>query len=1372
MKFAQIYKSTFLACLLIALGCTPKVEPPSFQTPPMEVNFQGCREANLAFNHLNPQDLRKLVTCLNGRNQAVQPFQNLVESISDEDLSVILEVYNSHFAGARLDQLIAQLDTFLRQDNLKAFLKSTGILIDSEVPQNLVPLLVAFIGRKSQTISSSEQALYDFIAQTLRAGEGPGLISSAAHMFGGTQGQVLAYLLSHPQSGSLLSQDQVIDKLSDAFIEAYDDGKLHSALTHISDIKVLSSAQNASSQQITYLSTFVNYLASGAVHGKARRLDQMGKLGAYSSKPLVCYRNSSKDLRIKENLFDLLVDEVSDLQTDQQLARFFLQTVPLLVAVSQSQCNYPQQVVDNMPVLYQAVVDGYGQGLKALLGLLENSPRKDIILGALDSPMVHKLSPILEEVGRRQALPFLLESLLLTQTAQDRSTLARVLSRYTTPRIGSKNIGKWVKSIPEHTVMLRELLVGKAQDQRTALALDLQLMNNVDLDNTLKAHKEAIASITWKKKDGGPYYPTFDRAVGYRIKKVLKRKRPLVKNFVNSLVRSWSIQGGGLGTLLSVLHSSSDQGVSALDQGIVGVLSDRALMAKLVPILVRVSELPTLNPAIDYAGTLATNGKLEKLFLFMVDLLKASQGLDHDRSPLPGKVSVMTANVSEIIEGRQSFAPQYLEGYESCSKISTNMFDPPGDQLLLLGQCLNSRGEAPALVAFFDRLGVKGRDSLSSIIKAGLIDSPFTGGALNQLEDLSKSGNLDKLLELLVIADSSEYDFPRKLVPILNTVVASRKFPDVLHWIGKVVSAPSFNPSMGALLKTLGGSGEKSYFSFNNFRFNLNQYNWLYREAHSQIKNQFPDRSAKWISNQFKRAVEEFETHNDDWFCHPGPYHRDFCNPETSREYVKGQLMQFFEKMLRGDTTLMTVRALQTISQQFNVPDLLRKGLVQRVAIYYKPNGGPRIRIMTFFDQFETLVENAQIQLASKLPVIGADHVAMKFMFDVANSEDLRATMNTLNWQIDLGEDWAQIYGNRARYNNVRNMISNYGVLHAWADNPTMGLLQVLFKHMLAATPEEYRKVQDPEKNYLGNLIHLNNIGFFAALSEGVASADRQSTKDNDVLESIVNGILGAVNLLGPNDIEPLQEVVAALVDKSNGQAPLEYIIDMVYYLRDQKPEAYKNLKETLLHFIPVAHLMNRDITEITGLIKGLPPVIQDPVVFRKVLDKFIEEATLDENLLLQFAINLSNVEMETREEVNKLVNTMFAIGPETAGDVFPAVLEVSSQAFADHSERFESIQESFKHFVNDPKVKDLDAVKTLRAALTEMSAYKGINESVGFVTSDPHLRKSLAMLFVMADLGKSMDDVWVLFIEKVKSGQFKEALHFIFEHLKRPTIH
>lgn len=820
-----------------------------------------------------------------------------------------------------------------------------------------------------------------------------------------------------------------------------------------------------------------------------------------------------------------------------------------------------------------------------------------------------------------------------------------------------------------------------------------------------------------------------------------------------ALVKSMGDTRGGLGDILGtfasgVSLSSSNPFQDALRE----LLRDEDLMNRLRPIFISMLGDPRLPSLINFSAKLAANGQLEKIIVFLAEILK-TQGLPGLSGPALSNsflkpTLATTSYIQQVERGMPPLVP--TQKYFECKYLEGNTFDN-GASFYSGLQCLSSEDSYPQLSKItMDLKNLSLLDDASFTLKSMVELSPHFVGAMNQLESLEQSKELGLLFKLYSLAAENPYILPSRLDGILQDAFVHKETPRVLKSAGRILKMGSFTESGQALIDVVSQPPKKLFQSQTDFRLHLKNE----AAVRAQIASWYPSLPPDQIEAIFQVAKENFETHNKAWMTHEGSY------SELSETQWRQEIFSFFESVLRTTDVKEIILALQEIAKKGRLYEMLSQTIEnQRVVLHYFGDGSTVPHIMTDWDQIEELMQDANFQYAGF-------HVALKFEQLVVNS----APMSVIEFLGKRGAEFTSLGHGKpnphyvSEWTHFQNMIQNFAVLDEIEKNGQIEIFRTLYRGLQNATPFVYRAGGDVKLNHMAGLFHLNNIGFFEQATMAMASMQSQGK-----LQLFINNILGTIQLLENDDIQSIRQIIYNLVNraKAGDTAPLDLIFNKLETAQNNK-EGYQDIKDTLFHIFPA---LNQLGVRPSGLVKAVATITGHPQVFSAVFNRLIADSETPDGDGITFFSNILRLNPNGLLAFRKLGAIILLNDPSDGVNPLGSTSVLLSDLYLKHPDEFTQVRENFVAYLNDPRVKALNPASLFRNILGELKNQQGVGSLVGDLLVDPVSRGRAISLG--SGLAKDGDFAQLsqFFDYLINSGDFEGFIHFIFDSFSPSSI-
>jgi len=1348
-------------CLLVGLSltaCSGQVSPPELSNNTPLIEVEACKNADLSLSELTPQKVRGLIACLDGNHGALKAYRDLFESMSDEDLNILLTAYNQYLyrPAKRLPKALGVLSGLNKRGELQRFYRNLQVVINHQIIQSALPILARTLDGDGNLSTSADvdpqisvvnQYIVHLIDQNLL---GPALVGTA-NGFDSGEAQFLAELLAKIPSGSLINSDKAIDVVADTVLDMINKDNYHAFLVGASDADCLNLPKVLDDRSTNNVADLLSYLPSGGAQGVSR-IQRTSDLLVGANRDLTCFKGSGS--RQIDNVLKFMMEEGSP-RVGAGIDRYYLQTVPVLMAATRQSCNYDSRILDNLDVMNEAAQNGMLDGLHAGLQMILNSKRFDPMIAVATSEHLKQAAPVLEELGKRSAFGSFLNLARRNLSVNDNRAIAQGLVHFAVENIAGRELSKWIQAnIKDPQIksqILKELGNLPGSDQ-TMFNLDRLLMMRSDLSDAYRELKLAQVHFHFN----GSFVT---RSLGL-LKKVLSQPdaRGELKTLARNIAESLGDPRGGLGALTGVTAAAvSLSRENPVQDFARDVLKDEDLIRKLYPLFKKLSQDPKFVKAVDFTAELAGNGNLEKLVNFLIDTFDSSKGNALDSMQPSYQHAGPSGSVEDSRSRYRPYQPRPPDGdFSNCMLVKGDLSEPTGQTLYNVLKCANAQGGAPEMAALADHLKDAGLlDEAALFIKAVISGSPYIGATMDQLEQLWRSGDLDRLLKVFAFAVKPPYSLSDLLDPILASVLPQKGADDLLNLSGKVMAGKRLGESIAALLDVLHNDPKKRFQSKNDYRAHV-QDPIAMKVAIAKL---LPGWTAEQVNAAYEQAREEFESHNDDY------YYRDGVIPKFTDEQYRDKLVSFVTELLRGDALEQLLMAMQDLAGHVGRGDELDlikflhwASTSQRVGLWYTgmDTTHPHVRIQTALDQLDALVTAGDVSIP---PIVG--HVGIMFQLGVVDSDDLPAEMDKKYSLLELGWRYVRALGDHKRMAHVENMMSNYAVLKDTAKNGHMKIFKRLYIALQNATDKKYKDKQDPENNLMHNLDKLTELGQFSAM--GMATLHAMETKG--ALEDIVAGVMNLTTQIRKEDFPQVRSLVQLLTQKPSqrGKLPagaddrslLDYTIDAVLA---QARDGHKKelMKDVAFHLLPTLRKFDVDLGV---LLSALEEVAKRPEPFKALVDLTMADIVKEDSTLLTFGANGYDLNQDQVDAINDTLDIV--TGLELVGS--SAAL---SEGYKQSPQPYSDLHRNFAALCEDPKFKAMEPVDVIKKIAYTYRGQKGILDSVSDVLSHPADRENLRVLTLAMTQKRDLSALVRHFFVLVENGDVDQALHFIFDNL------
>jgi hypothetical protein len=399
-----------VVCGFWLIACSQSIDTPSINSPIKQVNTETCRSVEVNFKNLTPTNVRSVVNCLNGSNDALGPYKRLLDSAADSDIETVLAIYNRHIYSAdtaRLGQTLNLLDKMQQDGSLQVFENSLRVLIESKTAENLLPLLKNYLAAPDSELSVDPIFLNSegLVSNLIKKNKLTQTLDLFAHTFDGVNARAAARLIATQNPKSELTSAKVADLVSGLITTTTIDGTAHNFLTYLTDSKEYQTFLSLDDSELMAFASVFAFQSPGD-NSMGGTISRFSKLVTGADQPLRCMRNGNSVLKTN-NLLKFVVNELTDRSAGNEINNFFLRELTFLYASTEETCNFSNDIRDNKIVLFDTVQAGYGDGVRAAAKILNSKERFRDLASFFKSTYIVTLAPILQESSKRNSLFFI-----------------------------------------------------------------------------------------------------------------------------------------------------------------------------------------------------------------------------------------------------------------------------------------------------------------------------------------------------------------------------------------------------------------------------------------------------------------------------------------------------------------------------------------------------------------------------------------------------------------------------------------------------------------------------------------------------------------------------------------------------------------------------------------------------------------------------------------------------------------------------------------------------------------------------------------------------------------------------------------------------
>lgn len=203
------------------MGCSDSATAPKLAPRQQRVPVEACYQTDLDLRKLKASSVRNLATCLNGTEGAIQPYVDFLEkSISDDDLKVLLDVYNKHLVKeSRFRKVFDFIDLMNKQRLSDDFYKNISYLTQTRSLQTLLPVL-AVIYQAEESGERPIDAINEYLRVFIEREEINGAMISLAKLIGSGRSRWATYMGARFFNNYPNTVDKVVDDVSEGIYQS------------------------------------------------------------------------------------------------------------------------------------------------------------------------------------------------------------------------------------------------------------------------------------------------------------------------------------------------------------------------------------------------------------------------------------------------------------------------------------------------------------------------------------------------------------------------------------------------------------------------------------------------------------------------------------------------------------------------------------------------------------------------------------------------------------------------------------------------------------------------------------------------------------------------------------------------------------------------------------------------------------------------------------------------------------------------------------------------------------------------------------------------------------------------------------------------
>lgn len=1372
---------------VLVASCTSKDNFSRVDGP--RINTEKCKDAGFDLKNLVPKQVRSLVQCLNGENQAIQPLVDLLDEVNDQELSQILTVYNKHlYKAGLLNKNIDFIDRMDQRGLLKDVYTDIHVLTNAGVIQAALPILRRHLqdSDQSEKVEPSLVYLNRFIADLIQRNLITDSFRNIGKAAGSTRAKAMGLLLGRTDNLAPLNSNQVTDVFANLLEKLISEDQLHPFLMKLVDPTVSQIFRFEEGTSRNDHIDFLRELVAGSSQLSVGSVSTLGKMGQFvlqENKPLTCFKENSGQRGVK-NLFDYVVQSILERKGDRPwLDRFLLVEQPLLISFVEKNCDRSPM---DMTVIRAAQAEftrlaalGVSPGIAISLHKFQKYNRMEYLKSVLGSPLLAEAGPVIENVSLRGVLPLALDWTSLEFTQADYNLFSQIVTLYGIEDLAGNDLKAWIQQHFDGTdeAALLQYSSQISSPQENKLGNLMKVVSEQD-DTLSKSLRAKVAELRFKKSTENLLLPIF--------KKLYEKgeAREELKTFARALAKSFADPRGGIGDLLSTMAEGADLSrETPVQQFVYNFLADEPLANDLQEVALRIIKMQSLQRAVEFVGEMAGNGNLERIVKFLVEAFKQSNEQGLDSKPMPITYKKPREN-PEIFFGKNPPTNKPPAGnYSACRSVSGNIFSNENDFYNAI-LCLGAKSDNGGLAAFADALKSSGKlRSFAELLLKNFMSQPNASPSFDQLEALIDSGDLRKLLEVVRISGESPYLLMEQLDPLLLVEARRDSTDKALMCVGKLLNDKNFRDATVLAIGAMTDVKPQILQHKTGLPVQVFNKDKLKSEAKNLIEDWL---KTTWsdadLEAQIQTAVTDFENR-----ASKENYIKDMkMYLDLNDEQMKDALVKFMQDLLLYTNLEELVQAFADFAHANDEgydfsPFADLKGLdfkkffdwvvgTQRVILYWPDPAsahntdavkGPKLRIMTRLDQLESLVLNSNTSIASNIPFFGVDHAGLYYQINVSKSDNLVKTIDSFIKTTELGISISNV-GEKEKTWKLKNNLMSLHTLREMAVTGDLRIFQRLYQGLQRSTPEKYRKTQDPAVNQMDWAHRPMPLGFFARVLPVLNQLRNQGT-----LGLVAEGSFNIGRALDPKRDSPRIRALFTemLKPNSEGQIPFRLLLDNIFgVLSSGDVKKISNMQNSLFGLIAS---MGKLAPSSAGVWEALSQVVAKPVAFRALLETLFSDLT--EEKPDGFFLNLGNNILQNDEAKTKILrdfmNVFLSLQPDLVGpdgenkSCLNPVTELGTHLYTNETELARKIWAIVSSLSEDQQIKNLKIPDVLKSMVYQMGQDYGLRRSLAGILSQSSDRALVTDILYQAGQVRLCQKMSSDLMPLIRSGDLERTL-------------
>jgi len=1340
-----IIRVYFALLFAVALsGCSSQVEPPSINNNAFRtIDYELCRNASFEFKNQTPKRLRTLFECVNGEDHIIQPYVDLINSISDDDLKVYIESFDRHLSPY-LNQAVDVMNRMQERGLLRELSHNISIAVDSGLVSSAVELWRKIYG-ENENLSPDAMKFQEFVSELIERDRLRGALRSWAGLFDNSNTWALAYLLSHGPA-----QEVVSAKVADVFAETVGsmirEGDLNSALIFAADRHLYQGLKKLDATDISDMAHLFDVLMSDPSPNGS--LVAFQKIHNELSRELQCYsgpNGTRKTLRLDEiNAREQLRRRGNKSSLDHLL----LVETPFLIASSVRDCDLPGSIIQNYRHVFTLAEKGASPGLAAVNYWVYPVGRLNYLSRNMRSPSLLSYAKIMQWFTARGATGYKFES-MRSLSLTDFAGLSSVLTEFATEDLKGDEIQTWIKS------QLPKNLQGKALQVLQKLApphfhdfIDLMSIEYPEDEATLR---EALADSQFRNPSSEAFYKLILKAIAPENRKELAA-------FFAAVAKSWESQQGGVGSLLSVFAESSYLAQENPFQfWIKSLIDDREFFKKWFVTTDRVSQMPEFQKAIEFTGHFSKSQQFDGFLKFMIDIFRYSDQKGLQTPPIEGgfqRPPRREFGAPRPLPPPQVKPPEFK--YGSCQKLDGSIWEKGGEIFYQALKCISGDRPDNGLSKLADMLKLSGDlADFTDILGRQVLSKQNANLFLEDLKSWQNNGDLKAMMELLIKSRRIGPDAIAPLEKLLADYLRQGSSRNAAESLGPLLKSRYLGDVLSNLLDVWERDDNQIFFeSRSEYVIPLSE-----KETESLLK-QGRERVSNVDMVTVQRALKNFVHRDGNYF------HGQYIYEKASEEVIQADVYRMMSLLLRSSRDSNTgdleelIKAFYDIVEwhrigKINLNEFVRWGTAKAKAIpyYVLESDTPDVRYVTPFDQLDLLIINSDFSIAGWLP-FGVDHLGTYFQIQVAESRNLTETLSDLRSLMQKLLNYGKPFIDKTRYNHLRNNMESFTVLEEANRLGHLIIIQRLYQALYNATPPSDRRKQDPGKNHM-NLIHQpTRWAMFSHLVAPLRNIEAQGQ-----LEHFTGIFVQILKSLAPGDERTVRMAFDNLLYRPKGSfSSADYLLTLIFEA-SKNPAVFDQLKDQLYHGM---FATGRIVARSPPFFEMLSE-LQAPFVGR-MIDRYndrLRSQSVDHDLKL--ISRLATLNPDAVKLLRTWVTEVSAYSPRGRthlGEVTDPLLDVINVNDKELIEVVDALVTLLKH----PEVKAMNLKGSLRRIFNDYQTVKVIAPQV---LANPRDRQTIMDIASRMANEKQIQGMTDAFIEIYENGQLDDLLTLINKYVE-----